>query len=281
MIRKRMLLQRAETTGRAVQSARSSILTGVIIIMENRTQAVKPNLDHTVHSQDETLQPKRCGCGRYPDNGADTFLTVRDLYNIANVLRKTIKHVVERYCEVSIDKSSKTPVVRLKSHGYCASCLYLSNRRYIDRNTLSVDRVLSSLSDNTLIMQEFQGPFKPGINVPRRFFQPSGYAASSHSQSETNRPDLSRLPVGDEFYGLWIETVACISKSIHAMAEAKAPTELIASFLGFSFIKLYTDYDTKKELLPQFLKNRKDLMDAFIKISFVPAERNGGPTDGA
>jgi hypothetical protein len=101
------------------------------------------------------------------------------------------------------------------------------------------------------------------------------------SQTNTVRSWLEQfsIPAEDEFYDLWTNTLSLASEFLRDI-EAKKATNITMSLLWSAvFTELYLNYDTGKELIPQFRENKSKLQCLFNEVGKIATNYFGGSPD--
>jgi len=233
--------------------------------MDARMMGILESFENNSLGLDDTFQFKCRGCGKCCNNREDILLTARDLYNIAKELCRTIEEVFERYCESYVGSSSRIPIVRLKPSGPENKCPLLYNKRCIVHKNKPVVCALFPLGRATGMMKTENGPEKPDDMKPKYFVQP--IECGTLNQTHTVRSWLGQfgIPAEDEFYEVWTDTVTSISDFFRRIEKKNVTPKTMGILWSAAFSMLYFQFDTKKDLLPQFRENRAKLLDFIAK----------------
>jgi len=247
---------------------------------EKRMHEILDNIENNALDMDDTFQFRCRGCGKCCKNREDILLTARDLFSIAAHLGRAIDYIVSRYCEVYIGGSSRLPIIRLKPSGPEKSCPFLRDKRCIVHNAKPVVCALFPLGRATTMENTDNGVEIP-VNIrPRYFIQPA--PCGTPDQTHTVRSWLEQfgLPVVDDFYALWTESITTIGEFIHGMEAKKLSNDTMELFWNAALLGLYINYDVSKELVPQFRENTAKLMSVFADIADTAEKVFGGMPDG-
>lgn len=215
---------------------------------------------------DDTFRFKCRECGKCCKNREDIILTPRDLYNIANKLGKTTLEVINEFCDRYIGHSSRLPIVRLKPIGPRKVCPFLQNDRCMVHDVKPVVCALFPIGRVQMVSTETGGAIEPG--QPMR----TGYILQPITCGSTNRKQTVRswlerfgIPVEDEFYMRWNETIFFLTTHIQKLEE-KLPEPILCILWTAIFELLYVSYDTTRELLPQFEGNKQKLKNLVLDL---------------
>ena len=227
--------------------------------MDRRLEKIVKGIEQNTLGLDDEFYFKCKTCGKCCKNRHDILLTTRDLYNIAHALHRTTSYVVERYCDVYIGKDSRIPIVRLKPTGPEESCPLLRNKRCIVHSAKPVVCAIFPLGR--------AATFEPAEKIePKYFFQPD--ACGSREQAHTVRSWLNQfgIPVEDTFFPLWTEINTLMSTSFRELEAQSTPDEVMERLWDIAFFHMYINYDTGKNLIPQYQKNAKILRVLVAKV---------------
>ena len=249
--------------------------------MDNRLQKIYEHYQaHTLHilGLDDTFQFKCRACGKCCKNRSDILLTTRDLYNIAKSLGRTMQYVVDRYCDVYVGDSSRIPLVRLLPIGPDQACPLLRDRRCIVHNAKPAVCALFPLGRLATMDKDVE---KTDLTRPTYFLQPAN--CGTQEEIHTVREWLAQfgIPAEDKFYALWTDTITFFSSLFHELETRKIPENSLNLLWNISFSALYINYDTKTDLMSQFINNTTKLKEALTEIENHAEEFFGGQCDGS
>jgi Fe-S-cluster containining protein len=251
-----------------------------MIPTDPRMRNVMYNYDHNALGLDDTFQFKCRECGRCCKNRTDIILTPRDLYNIAKYLGRTIEEVVKRYCEVYIGDSSRIPVVRLKPAGPEKTCPLLWEKKCKVHGAKPVVCALFPLGRASSSPSDGQDSETPPEIQPRYFMQPATCGSQVHTHTVRSWLEKFGIPVEDEFYVLWTQTILFLRKYFNGLEDRKASEYMLTPLWNATFTTLYIDFDTELEFMPQFRDCVMKLKDALISLKATTERLLGGGKDG-
>jgi Fe-S-cluster containining protein len=234
--------------------------------MDKRTENILENCEKNRLGLDDTVRFTCRTCGKCCKNRDDIMLTARDLYNIARSLSRTIKYVIERYCEVYIGRDSRMPIVRLRPGGYGKVCPLLRDGKCIVHDAKPVVCALFPLGRAASVRRTDDIAEKPEEFQSVYFMQPVTCGTKDHSHTVRSWLDMFGIPAEDEFYNIWTETIVFISDFFRSIEARKATEKTLMPLWDIAFSELYAAYDTEKELLPQFRENAAKLRVGFAEI---------------
>lgn len=248
--------------------------------MDKRMEDILHNIENNSLGLDDTFQFKCRGCGKCCKNREDILLTARDIYNIAYSLGRTTEYIIDRYCEVYVGRDSRMPIVRLRPSGPEKACPLLRDRKCIVHKSKPVVCALFPLGRATAF-KKGDGSFgRPDSFQPRYFVQPAACGSKDHTHTVRSWLNQFNLPVEDEFYELWTEEITFISEFFRYIETLKVTEKTLDVLWNATFFALYINYDSEKELLPQFRENAVKLHEAIATTKAMAEQFYGGLTDG-
>lgn len=197
----------------------------------------------------------QCGeCCRNRDNENAIMLTPLDVYKISKYLNITTVEFIEKYCYGYCGDNSKFPIVILKTKVYRGVCVFSKGKCSIHpvkpavcalfplgRMTIGKD------SELTYFMQKTSCGNKTKYTVEEWL-------------SEFNMLEDEKITV------IWQKKLFEFSEVVRKLCE-KYPTA-IHIFTDFMFLgRIYLDYDTSKDFLPQFEVNCTKVSELLIKAT--------------
>ena len=249
--------------------------------MDKRMEEILKMYEKNALDLDDTFQFKCRECGKCCKNREDIILTTRDLYNIAHELGRTMEEIIERYCDVYIGSGSRIPIVRLQPVGAEKTCPLLRNRKCIVHKVKPAVCALFPLGRAVTFINEDDENTPKNIR-PKYFVQPVPCGTKERTQTVREWLEKFGLPVEDEFYGCWNDTLSFLSGFFREVEANNLTPETMNLFWGATMQALYIDYDPKAELLPQFCDNSAKLKDIFSTINDIAKNVFGevGISDG-
>ena len=245
--------------------------------MDKRMEEILNMYENSALDLDDSFQFKCRECGKCCKNREDIMLTTRDLYNIARDLGRTMEKIVRRYCEVYIGKDSHVPIIRLRPVGPDKMCPLLHNKKCIVHKVKPSVCALFPLG-RVAAFRKSDGEDKTFEDVKPKYFVWS-VTCGTKDQTQTVREWLERfgLPIEDEFYGPWNDTVTFLSIFFHEIEEKKPPQQAMEFLWNAAIQMLYIDYDPKEALLSQFHENSTKIRGLFHAIKEESERVFGGP----
>ena len=247
---------------------------------DKRMRDIMENFENNSLGLDDTFQFKCRGCGKCCKNREDILLTARDLFNIAVHLGRTVEYVFERYCEFYIGDSSRLPIIRLKPSGSEKACPLLRDKRCIVHKAKPVVCALFPLGRATSLVKTENGAEMPDRIQPRYFVQPAPCGSPDRTNTVRNWLEQFGIPAEDEFYALWTEAITAVGGYIRDIEAREITGKTMEYLWNAALFGLYINYDTEKDLIPQFCDNSVKLLGIFTAIAEMAEKAFGGKPDG-
>lgn len=248
--------------------------------MDKRMKEILHNIEKNPLNLDDTFQFKCRGCGKCCRNREDILLTARDIYNIACFLGRTTEYIFNRYCESYVGSSSRMPLVRLRPSGPTKACPLQLNKRCIVHEAKPAVCALYPLGRVADMQDMEEDAATPAIIEPKYFLQPTKCGSPDRAQTVRSWLERFGIPVEDDFYALWTETITFISETFHLLESEEIAEKTLEVLWNVAFAELYINYETEKELIPQFNANTAKLRDAFTGIRSMADQLFGRQIDG-
>lgn len=226
--------------------------------MDQWKQELAENLDQYQIGLEDKFQFKCRGCGKCCKNREDIILTTRDLHNIARKLGLTIEAVIEKYCDTYIGGTSRIPIVRLQPAGATRNCPLLSDKRCLVHDAKPAVCALYPLGRAVMRKKDSAAGLSEDTGVVY-FMQPIECGSRNRSYTIKSWLEKFGIPLDDEFYVLWTETVMFLSEFFRDLEEKKVPDYALEMLWTLTFGALYAAYDTGVDLMPQFRENAAKL----------------------
>jgi Fe-S-cluster containining protein len=248
--------------------------------MDSRSEKILKDYENNMIGMDDAFQFRCRACGKCCKNRHDILLSARDLFHIARTLGRTMEYVVKRYCNTYLGDSSRVPIVRLNSVGPDQACPLLWNKRCIVHKAKPLVCALYPLGRGVTMERDDND-----VSIPEEikfdYFLQSNICGSKET-THTVRAWLTAfdIPIDDEFSPLWIKTTSMLSSVFKKLEASGYPVSELNAFANAAFILLYLQYDTEKDLLPQFQKNAELLTGGLQPFLDKVALKDGGGTDG-
>jgi Fe-S-cluster containining protein len=239
--------------------------------MDQLRQNLAENLDQYRLGPDEKFQFKCRSCGKCCKNRNDIMLTTRDLYNIARKLGTTIEAVMDTYCESYIGDTSRIPIVRLRPVGKTNSCPLLNGERCLVHDSKPAVCALYPLGRVYAPNKEGTTGFHSDTGVIY-IMQPVECGSRNRNNTVKSWLEKFGIPVEDEFFILWNETVVFLAELFRGLYEKNTPSYVLDASWGITFGALYAAYDTGVDVLPQFRENTAKLRQVLLDMTGGEAE---------
>ena len=236
--------------------------------MDQRMEKICKDMQENALGLDESFTFRCRACGKCCKNRHDILLTPRDLYNICLSLGRTPQYIVERYCETYIGESSGVPLVRLNAVGHEQACPFLRNKRCVIHKHKPVVCALFPLGRSLFFENEEENADVP--EEPNIVYFNQNSDCGGKEQIHTVRDWLSQfgLAADDEFFILWTKTLKPVAELCARLeAHSSSNEESMDIVWGLVFAALYLEYDTEKELIPQFRENADELLDILRTVT--------------
>lgn len=248
--------------------------------MDKWRQELAENIDKYILGPDEKFQFKCLGCGKCCKDREDIMLTTRDLYNIAKKLGMTMEGAIETYCDTYIGRDSRIPIVRLQPRGQANACPLLKDKRCSVHDAkpavcalFPLGRVMMKKTEDSAISAGY-------------ILQPISCGSRTRTHTVKSWLEKFGIPMEDEFYVLWNETILFLSEYFCGLEEKKVPDFVLEMLWNMTFGALYAAYDTGVDLIPQFRENTSKLKQILSDLDAESVYRKlltklpGGVDDG-
>lgn len=228
--------------------------------MDNRLKEIIDNYDSLKIGIDEPFRFNCTQCGKCCINRDDILLNPKDLYNLGKELKMTPEDVVMTYCETYIGDSSRFPIVRLRPRGSIKRCPLLKDRKCSVHKAKPTVCAMFPIG-RCLKMDEKHPVAVKDLQIEYIFSSPG---CGNDSETHTVREWLEsfQIPLKDEFFFLWHQTIFDVTPVIHNVEKVWSETTLDRIWT-FLYGMLYLNYDIEKEFLPQYIDNAKAVEDLF------------------
>ena len=231
---------------------------------QEHLKEIAENLDNLKIGLDDTFEFGCRRCGMCCKNREDIILSSKDVFNIAKALNMTTKEVLERYCDLYIGPNSRFPMVRLnpKPDG---SCPLLNKNNCIVHRAKPAICALFPLGRYALFNPDEQDkseehPFEVGYMLTPT------QCGNINRIKVKNWLNKFNIPDPDEFFATWHEYSMKFGGRIRELEKHEEVTEKTYDMIfNVGFHVLYAEYDTSKELFPQF-KERIEQLDGLIEV---------------
>ncbi len=198
-------------------------------------------------------------CGKCCKNQDTILFNSRDIYNIARVMGKAPKDVIEEYAEVYIGSGSHIPVVHMVPRGPNRACPFLKDGLCSIHDSKPIVCALFPLG-RVIVNATMEGS---DIDHEEIRYLLNDIDCGSRKRINTVRDWLARFGIQehDEFFLLWSKVVATTAETVRMMEDCKASQSTIEFLWNTIFAVLYLAYDTSIDFMLQFERNAKSLLD--------------------
>lgn len=225
--------------------------------MDERLKNIAENLDTLAIGPDEPFKFHCDMCGKCCINRDDILLNPRDIYNMSKELQMRPAEVFKAYCEAYIGDNSRMPIARIKPRGSIKRCPLLKDRKCSVHKAKPTVCAMFPLGRCVQMDAENPGS-QPNGSIIYIFEDPG---CGDASETHTVREWLNQfgLPLNDEFFIAWTHIIAELGQ-IFAKIEKILSKDKMAEIWNLTFVKVYLDYNTEQDFLPQFEKNAGDIL---------------------
>lgn len=232
--------------------------------MDQRLQEIVDNFDRMKIEPDAPFKFHCTQCGKCCINREDILLNPFDLFRASKELGMTPKDFVDEYCDSYLGESSRMPIVRLMPRGTIKRCPLMRNRKcsiHKAKPTICamfpIGRVLRMEADK---LDEQQVTAK---QIEYIFTDP-GCGDDSETHTVRDWFGTFGIPLEDEFFVKWNDVIVHLGSMIRECIEQYSINK-VDDIVTLAYVKLYLDYDTSKEFLPQFEENTEFIQE-LIKL---------------
>lgn len=234
--------------------------------MDQRLKEIANNFDKMKIELDTPFKFHCTQCGKCCINREDILLNPFDLFRAARELKMTPQNFVRTYCETYLGETSRIPIVRIQPRGSIKRCPLLKDRKCSIHR--SKPTVCAMFPIGRAMRIEADTLDKKPISADQIEYIFNAPGCGDDSETHTAREWLNAfdIPLRDEFFVKWQEVILhlglMIQKCIDQFSE-----ETVNRVITLAFVKLYLNYDTSKDFLPQFVENTE-----FIRglMKFMP-----------
>ena len=222
--------------------------------MNNRLKEIAENLDNLRIGVDDTFKFGCNMCGKCCIHREDILLSPKDLYKISRELGLRPPAVVKEYCEVYLGSDSRMPIVRLQPRGTVRRCPFLQDRKCSIHSAKPT--VCATFPVGRCMKREATGK-DISFSTDDIIYIFSNPGCGNTKEEHTVREWFSSfgIPLDDDYFIKWQETVVNISQRIKKMEE-KFQTDTMETIWNSIYGLLYLNYDPALDFMEQFEKNR-------------------------
>ncbi len=224
--------------------------------MDPRLEAIAENFDKMKIDLDTPFKFHCTQCGKCCINREDIMLSPYDLFRASKELGMTPQDFVKAYCDTYLGEASCMPIVRILPRGHIKRCPLMKDRKCSIHKTKPT--VCAMYPIGRVIRMEANEKDRKPVTTDRIEYIFTNPGCGDNSESHTVREWFGAfgIPIEDEFYIKWQDVIMhlgpMIQKCINQFSE-----ETVNRVITLAYVKLYLDYDTSKEFMPQFVENTK------------------------
>lgn len=202
---------------------------------------------------DDTFQFHCKACGRCCKNREDIILSSFDVYRLARYFGRSMKDIVDRYCDVAVGASTCLPIVSLCMQPPKRACPFLRNKRC----------GVHSVKPSNCRMYPLARIYE--LDKPAKFYQ---IDASCHHDAEPLTVRNWIAEFADDEIGqigrLWNDVCIPLSASFNPIVFS-CSKEVRSEVFDEIFSYLYIQYDPSKEYTRQLVDNNAALRHLLLE----------------
>lgn len=236
--------------------------------MTEREKSLTENFERMKIGIDDAFNFHCTMCGKCCINREDILLNAFDLFRMAKELERTPAEVFQEYCESYLGSTSNMVIVRLLPRGRDKRCPLLVGRKCsIHKGKPTVcalfplGRYVSFSADKSTANAGYETAY---------ILQDGNCGDTSETHTVREWLNEFDLPVQDEFYSKWVQTVMdCGSfvKQLQRLVSENAVNMFCTAILGC----IYLHYDIDKPFLPQFDSNVESIKNFMASVGLNPS----------
>ena len=227
-------------------------------------QGMSPEeLEKNLLDLDSEFRFKCRRCGKCCKNQDTILFNTRDIYNIAKKLGKTTRQVIEECAEVYIGNSSRLPMVHMVPIGPQRRCpLLLDDGRCSVHDCKPTVCALYPLGRVAI----FDGVKDADAEITKENIRVkyiiNDYTCGSAKKHNTVRSWLAQfqIPEEDEFFLRWNEVLVNLCAAVRKLEKNGCSERPLQMLWDAIFYRLYVDFDTKQDFMPQFEQAAEQLL---------------------
>ena len=227
--------------------------------MDEKLKQIAENFENMKIGVDDKFRFSCKQCGKCCIQREDIILTPFDLFRASKKLNLTPQEFVAKYCDSYVGETSKMVLIRLMPRGSIRRCPLLKDRK------CSIHDAKPMVCAMFPIGRAFQlDPKKSAaeqISTENIQFIFNG-AHCGNAEEHTVREWFASfgIPIKDEFFVEWHKTVSEIGE-ITQYAEKVCTSEKVLDLIyTVIFGLMYMEYNISEEFMPQFMKNKEQLL---------------------
>lgn len=225
--------------------------------MDERLKRILDDFEAVQIGLDDRFEFRCLQCGKCCTRREDVVLNASDLYRLSKQLGITPEDLIKQYGEIYVGMDSRIPIVRLRPRGSVKRCPLLKNRKCTVHKAKPTVCALFPLG-RYLVAEGAEEIAGETSRETRYIFNHPG--CGDKSETHTVREWLERfgIPVDDEFFLRWQETVLKISIFFREV-EDRLSGKTMQLLWSAALSALYLNYDMDQDFMPQFEKNAQEL----------------------
>ena len=234
--------------------------------MDERLKEIVDNYDKLKIGIDDSFKFSCKQCGKCCINREDILLNPRDIFNMSKELKVSITDFIDVYCEKYIGSDSHMVIVRLKPRGSIKRCPLLKEQKCMAHKAKPTVCALYPLG-RAFMFKENKSP--DDFNVDDIEYIYNGeHCGDNESYTVREWLELFNIPTKDEFFVSWQKAILKVMNTISKI-QAKPNTECILDILWtVIYVQLYLKYDTDKDFMEQFEKNKAELFKILDAVPY-------------
>ena len=242
--------------------------------MDKRLQYIAENLDAMTIGVDEPFKFNCDMCGKCCINRDDILLNAKDVYNMAKELQMEPVDMVLKYCETYIGESSRIPILRIKPRGSIRRCPLMKAHKCSVHNAKPTVCAMFPIGRCIQLEANNKNTETKMSDIRYLFTNPE---CGDDSETHTVREWLGEfgIPLEDEFFLAWNLLISELGKIFRKGEKILSEKGMIAAW-NLTFVKIYLDYDIRKEFMAQFTENAAEILDLMRTMPTKKAKKKGG-----
>lgn len=225
--------------------------------MDQRLKSIIDNLDTMKVGLDDTFEFQCNQCGKCCLHREDIIFPPYDLYRIAQKEKRSIKEVIDQYCECYIGNSSKIPIVHLLAEGSEKRCPFLKNKKCSIQDAKPAVCALYPLGRCTIVKENKNDTLKP--DELHYILQKVDCNSGGRKYTVREWLEKSHIDIEDKSYQSWHMTTMELNRLIVKMIEHPEWNINMEEVWSITFLLLYIHYDLTKSYQTQFDHNVNEL----------------------
>ncbi len=242
--------------------------------MDERLQYIAEHLDAMTIGVDEPFKFHCDMCGKCCINREDILLNAKDVYNMAKELQMEPVDMFKKYCETYIGESSRIPIVRIKPRGSIKRCPLMKEHKCSVHKAKPTVCAMFPIG-RCIQMDASNRNAEISTGDIRYIFTNPG--CGDDSETHTVREWLGDfgIPLEDEFFLAWNQMISELGTIFHKGEKVLSKEGMITAW-NLTFVKIYLDYDTSKEFMPQFKENAAEVLAVMRMMPTKKDKKKGG-----